>query len=100
MKLPQARFIRHGGGHSGPASSARIRHYPHDDLHLLAAVAAVAILANAVVCGVLSGPHDRYGARLAWIATFALVIAGLRAFEPAPESRFRGVGREIVTPLP
>jgi hypothetical protein len=29
----------------------------------------VAILANAFICGVLSGPHDRYGARIVWIAT-------------------------------
>ena len=39
----------------------------------------VAILANAFVCGVLSGPHDRYGARIAWIATFTAAIAILRA---------------------
>ena len=39
----------------------------------------VAILANAFVCGVLSGPHDRYGARIVWIATFTAAIAILRA---------------------
>ena len=33
------------------------------DLGPLAATAALAILANAAVCGVLSNPHDRYGAR-------------------------------------
>ena len=37
------------------------------------------ILANAFVCGALSGPHDRYGARIAWIATFTAAIAILRA---------------------
>jgi hypothetical protein len=45
----------------------------------LAATVTVAILANAVVCGALSGPHDRYGARIAWIATFLAAIAMLRA---------------------
>ena len=31
----------------------------------LAATVTVALLANAFVCGALSGPHDRYGARMA-----------------------------------
>src|SRR5262249_60351586 len=35
----------------------------------------------AFVCGVLSGPHDRYGARIAWIATFTAAIAILRAIK-------------------
>ena len=34
-----------------------------------ALAALVAVLANAVITGGLSGPHDRYGARLAWLAT-------------------------------
>lgn len=45
----------------------------------LAATVTVAILANALVCGALSGPHDRYGARIAWIATFTAAIEILRA---------------------
>ena len=40
-----------------------------DDLTLLAATVTLALLGNAFVCGVISGPHDRYGARLAWVAT-------------------------------
>jgi hypothetical protein len=48
------------------------------DLVPLAATAGAAILANAFVCGVLSGPHDRYGARILWIATFALALAVMR----------------------
>lgn len=35
------------------------------------------VLANAAVCGVLSNPHDRYGARVAWLAVLAVVIAAL-----------------------
>jgi hypothetical protein len=50
-----------------------------DETGRLAATVTVAILANAFVCGVLSGPHDRYGARIAWIATFTAAIAILRA---------------------
>jgi len=39
-----------------------------------AAACMVAVLANAFVCGTLSNPHDRYGARLVWVAVFAMVI--------------------------
>jgi hypothetical protein len=49
-----------------------------DDLALLAATASFAVLGNAFVCGVLSGPHDRYGARMIWVATFTVLIAGVR----------------------
>jgi hypothetical protein len=50
----------------------------YGDLRLLAATVAVALLANAVVCGALSNPHSRYGARLAWIATFAVALVPMR----------------------
>jgi MFS family permease len=49
-----------------------------DDLALLAATVSFALLGNALVCGVISGPHDRYGARMAWIATFTVLIAAAR----------------------
>jgi len=45
------------------------------DLSLLAATVALALLGNAFLCGVISGPHDRYGARMAWIAVFVVLIA-------------------------
>jgi hypothetical protein len=60
-----------------------------DDLTLLAATVSLAILGNAFVCGVISGPHDRYGARMAWVATFAVLILALRYFaedEPARDT--------------
>jgi hypothetical protein len=50
------------------------------DLTLLAATTSFALLGNAVICGVISGPHDRYGARLVWIATFTALIALSRLF--------------------
>ena len=49
-----------------------------DLLRLLAATVAVALLANAVVCGALSNPHNRYGARLVWVATFAVALVPMR----------------------
>src|SRR6185312_14576285 len=49
-----------------------------DDLALLAATVSFALLGNALICGVISGPHDRYGARLVWIATFTVLLAAAR----------------------
>ncbi|WP_083841290.1 hypothetical protein [Bradyrhizobium sp. STM 3843] len=51
-----------------------------DDVALLAATVTLALFGNALICGVISGPHDRYGARLVWIATFTALIAAVRYF--------------------
>jgi hypothetical protein len=51
-----------------------------DDLTLLAGTVCFALLGNAIVCGVISGPHDRYGARMVWVATFTVLIAAVRLF--------------------
>ena len=51
-----------------------------DDFALLTGTVALAVLGNAFVCGALSGPHDRYGARIAWIATFAVLLILMRSF--------------------
>lgn len=56
-----------------------------DRLLPLASTVAAALLANAFVCGVLSNPHDRYGARVMWIATLFVVIGLARAL---PAARF------------
>ncbi len=53
------------------------------DLGPLAATALLAILANAAVCGIFANPHDRYGARMAWIATFVVLLVAWRARPPA-----------------
>jgi hypothetical protein len=51
-----------------------------DDVTMLTATVSLALLGNAIICGVISGPHDRYGARLVWIATFVVMIAAARRF--------------------
>ncbi len=57
-----------------------------DDLTLLAATVTLALLGNAFICGVISGPHDRYGARLAWVASFVALIALARHFARGDEA--------------
>jgi hypothetical protein len=49
-----------------------------DEVAMLAASTMLAIFANAFVCGALSGPHDRYGARIAWLATLVVALAFMR----------------------
>lgn len=56
-----------------------VRRRNGDALSMLAATVALAVLANAFICGALSGPHDRYGARLAWLPVLVTVVAILRA---------------------
>ena len=55
-----------------------LRRRPFDDLTLLAGTVTSALLGNAFVCAVISGPHDRSGARMAWVATFVVLIAAVR----------------------
>ena len=69
------------------------RHRRLDDLALLAATVALALLGNAFVCGVISGPHDRYGARMVWIATFVALIAAIRHFADDDKPRGQSFSR-------
>ena len=57
-----------------------LRRRPFDDLTLLAGTVSLALLGNAFICAVISGPHDRYGARMAWLATLVVLIAAFRHF--------------------
>jgi hypothetical protein len=59
---------------------ARQNRVPPEIAELVAWV-SLTLLANAFVCGALSNPHDRYGARVAWLATFAVALAVLRAYQ-------------------
>lgn len=58
-----------------------VRRRRRDDVAVLAGAIGVAVLANAFVCGALSGPHDRYGARIAWLPTLVLAAAALRTYQ-------------------
>jgi hypothetical protein len=51
-----------------------------DELTMLAAAVTFTLLGNALICGVISGPHDRYGARMAWLATLTVLLAISRYF--------------------
>jgi len=44
-------------------------------LFALAALCVVGVLANAFATGALSGPHDRYGARIAWLLVLVPLLA-------------------------
>lgn len=45
---------------------------------VLPAFVLIALIGNALVCGMCSGPHDRYQSRLIWLAPFALLVTGPR----------------------
>jgi hypothetical protein len=66
------------------------------DLGELAAVCALALLANAFVCGALSNPHDRYGARVIWLAAFATGIALVRLYEQRQTAPAQAEARDIL----
>jgi hypothetical protein len=75
------------------------------DIHLLAATILLALLANAFVTGVLSNPHHRYGARLAWTAPllwsilFVQFVMMGRAWQTAAITRLASMGL-ITKPAP
>jgi hypothetical protein len=41
---------------------------------ILPAFVMIALLGNAFICGVFSGPHSRYQSRLVWLPTFVLLL--------------------------
>jgi len=41
---------------------------------LLPAFILLALMGNAVVCGVFSGPHGRYQSRIMWLPAFAIAL--------------------------
>ena len=56
-----------------------------------AVMCIVALLGNAFVCGALSNPHDRYGARMVWIAAFAVTLALARLVERLRRPRVKSL---------
>src|SRR5215510_5116500 len=65
---------------------ARVRH--------LAITVALALLANAFVCGALSNPHDRYGARMVWLAVLVLLLIPWTNAASPPASEVRDTSRQ------
>jgi hypothetical protein len=55
------------------------------DLGRLGFTLALALLGNAAFCGVVSNPHDRYAARLVWIAVFAIALGVWRVYAMVKE---------------
>jgi hypothetical protein len=41
-------------------------------------VILLALLGNAVICGALANPHNRYGSRLIWLAPLTLLLVPVR----------------------
>lgn len=66
------------------------------DLGALAATLALALLANAAFCAVISHSQDRYGSRLAWIAVFTVALAVWRVVSLA-RRRTAQLSRESVS---
>ena len=53
-------------------------------LRVLAAMVLAGILVNALVCGGISQPSDRYGSRVIWLLPFTAVLAGGVALRREP----------------
>jgi hypothetical protein len=53
------------------------------NLATLPAFALVALLGNAMVCGLFSGPHDRYQSRVAWVPVLIVLLTARTSVERA-----------------
>lgn len=49
----------------------------------LPAFVLAALIGNALVCGMFSGPHDRYQSRLAWVPTLVVLLTARQTLERA-----------------
>jgi hypothetical protein len=58
-----------------------LRHAGQADFGRLAMTVTVAILINAAVCGGLSNPHNRYGARIVWLAGMVSLLGAVQLAE-------------------
>jgi hypothetical protein len=66
-----------------PAILLLLRQRRFDAVRSLALTVGFAVQANAAVCGVFSNPHDRYGARIVWLASLTVLLAAITALRPA-----------------
>ncbi|HZL32330.1 MAG TPA: hypothetical protein VFC54_14890 [Pseudolabrys sp.] len=60
---------------------AALRRARFNDIGEFAACMALAILGNALVFGIFATAHNRYGARIVWLAAFAAAVALVRLYE-------------------
>jgi hypothetical protein len=74
------------------------RREPFAGVAALAATTTLALVGNAVVCGVFANPHDRYGARLVWLAPLVVALALRRLYEERNRFRLRSLALEPVPP--
>jgi hypothetical protein len=51
-------------------------------LELLTGLVVFGVLANAAICGIMSGPHDRYQARVAWLIPAMALIGAFKIYAP------------------
>jgi hypothetical protein len=51
-------------------------------LELLTGLVVFGVLANAAICGIMSGPHDRYQARVAWLIPALALIGAFKIYAP------------------
>lgn len=54
---------------------------------LLPAFVLCALIGNAVVCGIFSGPHGRYQSRIMWLPAFAIMLIAWPRVEAEPRRR-------------
>jgi hypothetical protein len=55
---------------------------------LLPAFVLIALLGNAFICGVFSGPHARYQSRIMWLPAFAVLLIAWPRIEVEAHNRF------------
>jgi len=68
----------------------RLRQVRHPQrLSRLASWVVFGVIVNAVVCGVMSGPHDRYQARVAWLLPALALIAHFQVYRAWWERKLR-----------
>jgi hypothetical protein len=56
------------------------------NLATLPAFVLIALLGNAMVCGLFSGPHDRYQSRVAWVPVLVVLLTARSSVERALRS--------------
>jgi hypothetical protein len=51
-------------------------------LELFTGLVMFGVVANAAICGIMSGPHDRYQARVAWLIPALALIGAFKIYAP------------------